>query len=260
MNQAMKDHLQQSLKQDVRVDGRNLHEHRDVDVQTGVISTAEGSAKIIAGDAEVLAGVKVESREPYPDSPEQGSIMVNVELLPMSAKEYESGRPGIESIEPSRVIDRGIRESGAIDLEELCLEPGETVLGLAIDIVPLNHDGNMYGLGGLAALAALNDLDMPAVDDNGSIIWDEDGDMTLDMELDPLPVTVYKVDDLLLIDPTREEEQAADARLTVTTLDDERLCSLQKGGEAPISDEEFNEMIDLAFEVSSDLRSNVEAI
>jgi exosome complex component RRP42 len=71
---------------------------------------------------------------------------------------------------------------------------------------------------------------------------------------------VYKIDDLLLIDPTQEEEEAADARLTVTTLDDERVCSLQKGGDAPISDEEFNEMIDLAFETTESLRDDIKAI
>ena len=260
MNQSMKNHLKESLEQDVRVDGRTRHEHRDVDVETGVISTAEGSARVTAGDAELLAGVKIESREPYPDSPDEGSIMVNVELLSMSHKDFESGRPGIESIEPSRVIDRGLRESGAIDLKSLCIEEGETVLGISIDIVPLNYDGNIYGLGGLAALAAFKDLTMPAVDDNGNIDWDEEGDLDVDLAHDPLPVTVYKIDDLLLIDPTREEEQAADARLTVTTLDDERVCSLQKGGDAPISDDEFNEMIDLAFETTESLRDNIDAI
>jgi len=260
MNQAMKDHVKKSLDQNVRVDGRDIHEHRELSVEPGVISTAEGSARVTAGDAEVLAGVKIESREPYPDSPDEGSIMVNVELLPMSDREFESGRPGIESIEPSRVIDRGLRESGAIDLQDLCIEEGETVLGISIDIVPLNYDGNIYGLGGLAALAALKDLEMPAVDDNGNIDWDEAGDRDFDMELDPLPVTVYKVDDLFLVDPTQEEEDVADARLTVTTLDDERVCSLQKGGEAPISHEDFTDMIDLAFETTEAIRDTVDSI
>lgn len=260
MNQAMKDHVKKSLDQNVRVDGRDIHEHRELDVEAGVISTAEGSARVTAGDAEILAGVKIESREPYPDSPDEGSIMVNVELLSMSDREFESGRPGIESIEPSRVIDRGLRESGAIDLEELCIEEGETVLGISIDIVPLNYDGNIYGLAALAALAALKDLDMPAVDDNGNIDWDEDGDMDFELDLEPLPVTIYKVDDLLLVDPTKDEEDIADARLTVTTLDDERVCSLQKGGDAPISDDEFNDMIDLAFETTEALRDDIDAI
>jgi exosome complex component RRP42 len=256
----MKDHVKKSLDQNVRVDGRDIHEHRELDVEAGVISTAEGSARVTAGDAEILAGVKIESREPYPDSPDEGSIMVNVELLSMSDREFESGRPGIESIEPSRVIDRGLRESGAIDLEELCIEEGETVLGISIDIVPLNYDGNIYGLAALAALAALKDLDMPAVDDNGNIDWDEDGDMDFELDLEPLPVTIYKVDDLLLVDPTKDEEDIADARLTVTTLDDERVCSLQKGGDAPISDDEFNDMIDLAFETTEALRDDIDAI
>lgn len=258
MNKDLKNHLKASLEKDVRVDGRNLQDHRDVTIEQGVISTAEGSARVTAGNAEVLAGVKIEARQPYPDTPNQGSIQVNVELLSLSSPEFESGRPGIESIEPSRVIDRGLRESGSIDLENLCIKRGEKVYGVVIDIVPINYDGNIYGLGGLAALAALKDLTFPALNDDGSIDHDTPSqDKTLELSHEPLPVTVYKVGDLLLVDPTSEEEAVTDARLTVTVLEDGTICSLQKGGEQPITTSDFKQMVSTAVETAEELRTQL---
>jgi len=246
MNNNLKDHLKKSLKQDVRVDGRKKHEHRDITIEKGAISTAEGSARLTAGDAEILAGVKAEVREPWPDTPDAGSLMVNVELLALSSPDFESGRPGIESIEPSRVIDRGFRESGALNLKNLCIKKGEAVYGLSIDIVPLNYDGNIYGLGGLAALAALQDTELPGLTENNTIDYDAEGP-AFSLKRKPIPITVYKVGDLLLVDPTDEEENIADARLTITTLDDNKVCSLQKGGSAPLTDEDFEQMLNIAF-------------
>ena len=257
MNQQLKNHIKNALSQDVRVDGRKRLEHRDVSIEKGVITTAEGSARLKAGDAEVLAGVKTEVREPWPDTPDAGSLMVNVELLALSSPEFESGRPGIESIEPSRVIDRGFRESGSVDLKSLCIKEGEKVWGLSIDIVPINYDGNIFSLGGLAALAAVQDMTFPALTKHNTIDYDTDTGKGLEMKEQPIPVTVYKVGDLLLVDPTAEEEQIADARLTVTVLDDNRVCSLQKGGDEPLSDEDFEKMLDIAFKVGEDLRAKL---
>ena len=43
----------------------------------------------------------------------------------------------------------------------------------------------------------------------------------------------------LLVDPTDDEFQVADARLTITTLEDGSICSLQKGGNASLTIEEI---------------------
>ena len=41
----------------------------------------------------------------------------------------------------ARVVDRGIRESKAIDLEKLCVEAGKLVFVVFVDVYVLNHDG-----------------------------------------------------------------------------------------------------------------------
>jgi exosome complex component RRP42 len=109
-------------------------------------------------------------------------------------------------------------------------EKGEKVWTVAIDVVPLNYDGNLIDMGGLAALAALKNARFPKINEDGTVDYHSKTDKTLELQKLPIPVTVCKIGDLLIVDPTDEEEKAVDARLTVTVLDDDKICALQKGG------------------------------
>jgi len=99
--------------------------------------------------------------EPYPDTPEQGAMSTAVELIPLASPDFESGPPRANAIELSRVVDRGIRESKFIDLEKLCIESGEKVWIVFIDIHVLDYDGNLFDACSLAASAALLSAKVP---------------------------------------------------------------------------------------------------
>ena len=137
-----------------RIDGRGQWDSRDVSLETDCLYNAEGSAKVVVGGTIVYAGVKFELRTPWPDRPTQGSLMCGAELRPVAGRKYEPGPPSPESIELGRVVDRGIRESGCIDMESLCIVPGEKVWGVMIDIHVLSDQGNIFDACGLAAIAA----------------------------------------------------------------------------------------------------------
>src|SRR5512137_2321939 len=110
-----------------RLDGRNLTDYREFTIEEGLIERAEGSARIRLGKTEVLVGVKVETGEPFPDTPNDGVMTVNAELVPLAHPSFEPGPPDENSIELARVVDRGIRESHAVDTEKLCIESGKKV-------------------------------------------------------------------------------------------------------------------------------------
>ncbi len=260
MNHEVKEHIRNALKKGIRIDGRGLEELRPINIEAGFLSTAEGSAKIICGEAEVLAGVKMSLGTPYPDTPEDGVLMVNSELLPISSPNFESGPPSIESIETARVIDRGIRESKSFDTKSLCVEKGEKVWMVAIDVVPLNYDGNLIDIGGVAAIAALKNARFPEVDKDGNVDYHSKSKETLKMQKVPIPVTVCKIGDLFIVDPTDEEEKAVDARLTVTVLEDDKICALQKGGNSSLSISDVEKMVDLAISTSKKLRALIDEV
>lgn len=256
MNQEIKEHIKNALKQGYRIDGRKPEEVREVSIEKGVISTAEGSARLKYGDGELIAGVKISVGHPFPDSPDQGVIMVNSEMLPLSNEDFETGPPGIDAIETSRVIDRGIRESGSIETKKLCIKKGEDVWMINVDITPINYDGNLIDMGGLAAIAALEDAKFPTLEE-GSVNYKKLTDKGLDLKKQPIPVTVCKVGDVFMVDLTDEEENTIDSRLTVTVLEDDNICSMQKGGDEPLSIEDIDKMLTIAKKTAKKLRKNL---
>lgn len=238
-----------------RMDGRNLTDYRPVKVEYGVSSkSAEGSARVTFGDTVVVAGIKLEIGEPFPDRPGEGTIIVNVELLPMSSPEFESGPPSIDAIELARVVDRGIRESKTIDFKKLCVTEGEKVWLVFIDIYPLNASGNLFDAASLAALAALKDARFPKLED-GRIDYKERTDQPVPLEKTPVECTVYKINGKFIIDPIVEEEEAADCRLTVAFTEDGKICAMQKGGGQPITEEDLDLMVGLAAKKTQELRN-----
>jgi len=161
MSNALREHIIKLFEAGTRLDGRKLDEYRKISLDVDVISTAEGSARVKIGKTDVISGVKLEVMEPYPDTQDQGSIMVGAELLPLSSPNFELGPPSKDAVELARIVDRGIRESKALDLKKLCIKEGEKVWMLIIDLVTINHDGNLFDASALAAIAALKNMKFP---------------------------------------------------------------------------------------------------
>jgi len=232
----------------------------DLVIETGVSKNAEGSAKVSIGDTVVIAGVKMSFDNPYSDTPDQGNLMINVELLPLSNPEFEPGPPTIQSIELARVTDRGIRESKAIDLKKLCVKPGEKVWGVIVDICTINDAGNLFDACSIASIAALKDAKFPEVKEEGDVMtvnYKKRSDKSVPIDKIPINVTVYKIGDTFVVDPLTTEEQAADTRLSVASMDDGTLCALQKGGEGELTVDEIDQMLTLGIAKAKEIREKL---
>ena len=253
MYEELRNQIISLLSKGMRMDGRKPDEYRPVTIETGVSKNAEGSAKVKIGETEVIAGVKMEVMKPYPDTPDQGSMMVNVELFPLSSPEFESGPPDNYSIELARITDRGIRESKTLDVKKMCITAGEKAWTVVIDICTLNDAGNLYDAISLAAMAAVKNAVYPSYDGE-KIDYKTKTKEKLPITKLPISITVFKYGDHLLLDPTNEEDKSYDARLTVATLENGNICSLQKGGDTAITADDALMMIELARKRSAELR------
>ena len=254
MHRELRNHILGLLEVNTRLDGRKLTDYRQpVEVEYGVVKTAEGSARVKIGETDVMVGVKMEVGEPYPDTPDEGTIMVGAELLALSNPEFEPGPPGIQAIELARVVDRGIRESKAIDFKKLCITPGEKIWILVIDICPINDAGNLFDASSLAALAALKDTKFPGFKGD-KVDYKNKTDKKLPLEKEPISVTVIKIGNKFIVDPDTEEEKVIDSRLTVASMEDGTLCALQKGGDSPLTQDDISRMLDIGIEKAKELR------
>jgi len=179
--------------------------------------------------------------------------MVGAELLPMSNPKYESGPPDAIAIEVARVIDRGIRESKSLDNKRLCVRAGEKVWTINVDICPINDDGNLIDVGSIAAVSAILNARFPFMEED-KVDYKKKTEEGIPISKIPVAVTVIKIGNAFIVDPTELEEQALDARLTVTTLEEDKLCSIQKGGASTLSIEDIEKMIDLAIHKGREIR------
>ncbi|RJS85449.1 exosome complex protein Rrp42 [Candidatus Bathyarchaeota archaeon] len=249
--------IAQLLSSGKRLDGRGLLDYRPIQIETGIIEKAEGSARVRLGKTEVVVGVKIEIGEPFPDRPDEGVLTTNAEFVPLASPEFEAGPPTEDSVELARVVDRGIRESKAIDLKKLCIIPGKKVFIVFIDIYVLNHDGNLIDASALAALAALTNTKIFKYEVKDGEVKIKPGFKDLPLINYPVAITLADIDGNLIVDPWLDEEEIMNARLTISFDKDGKICAMQKGGSGTLSPQQIIEAIKIAKEKSEELRGLV---
>ncbi|MCW3995355.1 MAG: exosome complex protein Rrp42 [Candidatus Bathyarchaeota archaeon] len=249
--------IEQLIEKGKRLDERGLTDYRPIKIEQGLIERAEGSARVLLGKTEVLVGVKVETGEPFPDTPNEGVMTVNAELVPLASPSFEPGPPDENSIELARVVDRGIRESHAIDTEKLCIEPGKKVFVVFVDVYVLNHDGNLIDASAIASIAALMNTKMPNYEIKDGEIKIKQGYTPLPMKSHPITVTMAKINNRLLVDPWFEEEQVMDSRISIATNEDGNICAIQKGGSSYFTPQQILEATKIALDKAADLRKKL---
>ncbi len=253
-----KDRVLRELKKGKRLDGRKKMESRKVEITPGFLGRAEGSAMVKLGNTRVVAGAKLGIGTPYPDSPEDGVLITSIELSPVASPMFETGPPRGKTVEAARVIDRGIRESNMVKTEELCIEPGEKIWTVFVDIFPMDHDGNIIDASAIAAVAALKNAKIPKYEDE-KIIRDE-FQGKLPTRDTPVAKTFAKIGDEIVLDPEIYEEKSKDARLTVYINDKDNVCASQKGGSGAFKREEVNKLIKEAVKKAPETRKQIEEL
>lgn len=252
------DRIVEYLEHGKRFDGRKFDEFRKIEIETGVSNKAEGSCRVKLGDTEVIVGVKMDVTTPYADSADKGNLMVTAELMPLSSKRFEPGPPSIESIELARIIDRMVRESKFIELDKLCIKEGEKVWNIMIDIYSINADGNLLDAAGIGTIVALKNARIPKYDEKEERVmfgeWTKDKIPT--KKEVPLSITVHKIGSHLLIDPTQEEEDISETRVTVGSHEG-TIYSMQKGDHFSLSTEDFEKILDLSEKVWKKIFSEI---
>ena len=250
-----------------RADGRKFDEFRKIEIETGVASRAEGSARVKIGNTQVIAGIKMDVGEPYSDSPESGVLTTAAELIPMASPDFEAGPPREDAIELARVVDRGVRESEVVELDKLPIVPGERVWIIFVDIHILDYDGNLFDAASLAALAALMTTKVPIERFKPALeklqkkfpsikqyLDEHPKDFPLPLTEPPISCTAAKYNGIVVMDPSLDEEEIAEARLTVATDKNEDIRAMQKGLSGSLTKDEIKKVIKSSIDNGKEIR------
>ncbi|ONI18138.1 hypothetical protein PRUPE_3G198900 [Prunus persica] len=264
--------IQGGIAQDLRSDGRKRLTTRPIYVETGVISQANGSARVRMGATDVIASVKAELGRPNVLQPDKGKVVVNVDCSPTAAPMFE-GRGGEElSAELSVALQccllGGKSGSGAgIDLSSLVVVEGKICWDLYIDGLVVSSDGNLLDALGAAIKAALSNTGIPKVNVAAGASGDEQPEVDVsdeeflqfDTSRVPVIVTLTKVGRHYIVDATSEEESQMSSAVSISINRQGHICGLTKRGGAGLDPSIILDMISVAKTVSEQLINTLDS-
>ncbi|PPQ94826.1 hypothetical protein CVT25_007463 [Psilocybe cyanescens] len=237
-------YLEKYIAEGVRPDGRAFGEGREVSVNVGSISTADGSALVRMGQTTVVCGVKAEIAEPELDRELEGFLVPNLDLPAMCSPKFKPGPPTEEAQVLSDRLNQALITSNFLPLESLCIHPGKAAWVLYVDATCINYDGNAFDATLLAMVAALRNTTLPQA------TYDPETHRTLCSRRAPrvplklsasTPIsTSFGIFDSkhVLVDPTSFEEPLLDSSLSIILGDNDDIVSILQLGSLLVTMEE----------------------
>jgi len=255
-----KKQMRESISAGKRLDERSLEEIRPLQIEIDVIKKASGSAWVKLGKTQVIAGVKVETGEPFEGLENSGAMIITAEVLPIASPHIEPGPPDEETIELARVVDRGVRESEMLNLSKLVLVPGKIVYTIFVDCSIINVDGNLFDATSYAVVSALASCKLPIFEIKDDKVVETGKTQEPPITTIPVSITTVKIGDYLLLDPNTEEEACMDARLTITTNSRGSIVAMQKGLKGYFTVDEVKGIADKARIKGEEIRVKLEGL
>ncbi|KAK2197874.1 bifunctional PNPase-RNase PH domain superfamily/Ribosomal protein S5 domain 2-type fold/Exoribonuclease [Babesia duncani] len=111
-----------AVRRGLRVDGRTPSKYRKIAVE---FLTSSGRAIVSFGNTRVFCAVSGEIVESS-ERPGEG-FFLHVEMAPFTSHSYEPGKMNEQELFISHYIERAFKETGALDVESLCISNGKHV-------------------------------------------------------------------------------------------------------------------------------------
>ncbi|XP_063221500.1 exosome complex component RRP42 isoform X2 [Bacillus rossius redtenbacheri] len=232
-------------------------QYRPIELETDVVPHASGSACLRLANTHVLVGVKTEIDVPFPERPDEGKLEFFIDCSANATPAFE-GRGGEElAVEISNSLARAYQSPQSFNLKALNIMPGQQCWKLYVDILILECGGNLFDAISLAVKAALHNTQIPQVKavsvDGGQLelnLSDDPFDCwRLDLSQAPVLMTLCKVGEHCILDPTGEEETCCAASAVVAVTPQARVTSVFKTGVGSFNPQTLAESLKLGHEV-----------
>ena len=139
----------------------------------------------------------------------------------------------------SRILEKAIHRSNALDAESLCIFAGQKCWSVRADVHVTDHDGGLVDASCIAVIAALRHFRRPEVAVNGQdiVVF-----TTAEREAVPLAMLHYPLcvsmsffhgGETVLLDATLLEQQISDGEMIVTANRYGEVCQIAKIGGVP---------------------------
>jgi len=220
-----------------RNDGRAPADLRPIEILTGFVKTATGSALIEAGGTRVICTASVDEEVPrWMAGQGRGWVTAEYGMLPASTgerkrRDVSKGRPDGRSVEIQRLIGRSLR--GVIDFKAL----GERTVWIDCDVLEADGGTRCAAItGGYVAL----ELALRRLVDEGKL-------PAVPLSQSVAAVSCGVVDGRALLDLDYSEDSTAEVDANVVMTGDDGLVEVQATAErTPLSRASLDELLALA--------------
>ncbi|XP_049294428.1 exosome complex exonuclease RRP42 [Anopheles funestus] len=265
LSEAEKTYILHGIQKNLRNDGRTNREYRPMELESEIVVHAAGSARLRMANTDILVGVKAEIDTPHPDHPNEGKLDFFIDCSANAAPEFE-GRGGEQlATEISNTLAKAYESRKGFDLSILCIMAKHQCWKLYVDVLILECGGNLFDAVSLAVKAALFNTRIPrvstAMHDGGAmdlILSDDPYDCErLDVATAPILVTVCKIGDQCVVDPSAEEEECSVASVAIGVSSSpngkQSITTVHTAGEGSIRLETLKKSFDMATSVGAAL-------
>lgn len=238
ISEAEKTYVLHGVQENLRVDGRTREDLRPIEVETDLVTHTSGSSHLRLANTDILVGVKAELDVPLPNRPKEGRLVFSVDCSANATPEFE-GRGGENlATEISRLLTRAYSHSNIFNLNQLNVLDGHQCWVLFVDIQILECGGNLYDAVSLAVKSALFSTRIPKV----SVTAVDGGEPEMELSDDPFDgarliidntpilITLTRIGNHCVIDPTLEEEACSSASLVMGVTPGGQVTVVRKTG------------------------------
>ena len=229
ISKSTKEFLKSTLVKGLREDGRGLLELRALQI---IFNFENDGVEVCNGDTRVYAKIKSEIVEPKSERPNEGflTFRLNLQILGESTQDKTNSKASLFATEVEKMLERSIKGSKAFDCDSLCVQAGKFVWDIVVELTIINNDGNIIDTINYATIIALTRYKKPFVGIENNVVRiyspSEKATQFLSIHFLPIMLTfgVYNGEkqddrdenDYILLDPTRNEEEIINGRITIT--------------------------------------------
>lgn len=250
-----------------RYDGRQFDQMRDVDISFG---DSYGHVNLTLGKTKLVVRISAEVSKPYEDRPHEGIFIITTDISAMASPQFENMRQSEDEVLLTRLIEKAIRRSNALDVESLVISAGSACWIIRADVHYLNFDGGLVDATCLGVIAGLLHFRRPdtSVEGNSYVVHSLEERNPIPLSILHIPISVtfsffkppvkttanttttikkdspddYDQDmedaapnsiaksDVILVDTTAKEESLRDSYMTITINKNRELCQVSKSG------------------------------
>ena len=160
--------------------------------------------------------------------------------------------------ELQRLLERSLKDNNTVDVESLCIIPGEKVFSIHCFVSVIDNNGNLFDAAVLAAVASLSSFRRPDYSIDGKQVKvyepEKKEPVPICLHYQPICISFCILDDkTILLDPNEREEAIMQGKVSLILNAFGELCGFHFLGGIPVSTETLLQCVKIASVKAADI-------